>query len=120
MIEISRKAVRQMITHAERESPKESCGLLLLDGTVLPMRNVAESHKEFRFDPVEQLKVFEDLDDIDDVVAVYHSHPLHIGAKPSGVDLTFHWPEEAHMIITCGTEIAAYLNGEKVGIHYVD
>lgn len=119
MIELSRKSVRQMIEHAEQASPRESCGLLFQDMTVRPMKNVAPNDNEFWFDEQEQLMAFALLN-IEEVLAVYHSHPLHVGAIPSQPDLSQHWPEEAYMIITCGTEIRAWLNGEEVGIHYVE
>lgn len=119
MIELARHAVAEMVEHAARESPREACGLLLKDMTVIQMWNVAESDNEFAFDSAQQLTVFTMLN-VDAVLAVYHSHPLHIGTRPSQPDISQHWPEETHMIITCGTDIAAYLNGEKVEIRYVD
>ena len=63
------------LLHAQREDPKESCGLLLnIKGKerYYPCQNLAiTNHQEFILNPEDYVKA----DNLGDIVAVVHSHP---------------------------------------------
>ncbi len=79
--------------HAEREYPKECCGLVILSGEVMtykPCTNIVPDHEDkergpeygFCISPMD----YADAEDEGDIVAVVHSHP-DAGAHPSQHDL---------------------------------
>ncbi len=94
-----------MIEHAQREFPKEACGLLAgPKGTIeaiYPMRNADDSAVTYRLDPTEQLRVFREIEDRGwDLFAIYHSH-THSEAYPSATDrrLAF-YPEAVYVLVS--------------------
>jgi proteasome lid subunit RPN8/RPN11 len=107
------EALRQeLIDHARQGDPDEVCGMLAGHGDqierVFRVRNVAdeitadqdvfqdrETHVatagrrpvHYYMDPLDQLRVYREIDDLDlDVVAYYHSH-THTEARPSPTDI---------------------------------
>ncbi len=98
--------VRQaMIEHALAEVPDEACGLLAGgDGRAerfFAMENADHSPMTFRLDPNEQLKVFNQIDDLGlDLVGIFHSH-THTEAYPSATDrrLAF-YPEARYVLVS--------------------
>ena len=66
------------LLHAQREDPKESCGLLLnVKGKerYYPCRNLSMTeHQCFIIDPEDYVKA----DNIGEIVGVVHSHPIHL------------------------------------------
>jgi proteasome lid subunit RPN8/RPN11 len=107
------EALRQeLMDHARQGDPDEVCGMLAgRDGRierVFPVRNAAdeitadqsvfldrETHVatagrrpvHYYMDPLDQLRVYREIDDLDlDVVAYYHSH-THTEARPSPTDV---------------------------------
>jgi proteasome lid subunit RPN8/RPN11 len=87
-----------MVEHAERERPRECCGLLLGHGDhaagesvqideAVPAKNLAEDPNRFLLDPVDHVRTMREgrargLE----IVGFYHSHP-HSPALPSARDL---------------------------------
>ncbi len=62
------------VQHAEAESPKESCGLLIaLEDTehYWPCNNLSDEDDLFVLDPID----YAAAEDIGEVLAVIHSHP---------------------------------------------
>ena len=100
--DVSREAsisagLRDEIVAAARASvPNEACGLLVSDrywaaggvpSRYLPLRNAAESPYRYFIDPDEQLRVWLELDDADEVIwAIVHSH-VASEARPSATDV---------------------------------
>lgn len=83
MLELTRQAA---IEHAKSEAPRESCGLIVLDGRhelYVPCKNIAENAQQFFLDPRDYLEAEEKFDAI---LAVVHSHPGN-SSKPSEADL---------------------------------
>lgn len=71
--------------HAEDQFPRESCGLVIIEGgkpTYVPCRNIAVGTEHFVLSPED----FGFADDRGDVVAVVHSHPG-LPPTPSQADL---------------------------------
>jgi proteasome lid subunit RPN8/RPN11 len=102
----------QLVSHAQAEAPDEVCGILAGRAgrieRVFPVRNtadeVAASRGVFRdrasgqpsegrravhyyMDPRDQLRVYNEIDDLElDVIGYYHSH-THTEARPSPTDV---------------------------------
>lgn len=73
-----------IIAHAEAESPREACGLVVkIDGvdTYHPCRNMAEHDQQFVMHPED----YAAADAAGEIVAVVHSHP-NLPAEPSQAD----------------------------------
>lgn len=82
---ISRKDMEKILRHAVETFPTECCGVLAgrklkteyIVERVYPAKNVLESSYEYRMDPEEQLRIFEDAEASGlEVIGFYHSHPL--------------------------------------------
>jgi len=77
-------------------SSEEACGIIAGIGNstylVIPVTNILHDLYQFRMDPGEELRAFQQIDDNGwDVLAIYHSHPNGID-HPSSTDyeeLTF-------------------------------
>jgi proteasome lid subunit RPN8/RPN11 len=88
----------RMISHARAEFPLEACGVVAgRDGRALGlyvMRNAEASPVVYRFDEVEQLRVFGEIEEKDwDILAFFHSH-THTEAYPSATDRSqAHWKD---------------------------
>lgn len=90
MVELRREQYERIVSQARDELPNEACGLIAgRDGAaelVIPMRNADESAMTYRFDPREQLRVMDDLEERGlQMCAIYHSH-THTEAYPSATD----------------------------------
>lgn len=97
-----------LLTHAERESPREAVGILGGRGStamrVLPLLNRAVDQHAFFADPHQQYLAERSLEREGlEVVALYHSHPGG-GAAPSIADLEFSvgWPCAQLIVVPAG------------------
>jgi [CysO sulfur-carrier protein]-S-L-cysteine hydrolase len=107
---ISAVLLQEVITAARAGLPNEACGLLVSDrmfgeggvpARYIPLRNAADSPYRYLIDPDEQLKVWIELDDADEVVwAIVHSH-VASPAVPSATDvgLAF-YPDSLYVIVS--------------------
>jgi proteasome lid subunit RPN8/RPN11 len=98
VIDLERGMFDEMLTHARAELPNEACGLIAgkegVPFRVYPMRNADESRVTYRFDPMDQYRVMNELEDEGlDIYAIYHSH-THTEAFPSATDRRrAHWED---------------------------
>ena len=100
---------RDILVHAERDRPRECCGLLAGRGrrvhAALPMRNVARGTRRFRMDDAEHIAVRRVLRQVAPglaIIGAYHSHPGG-PAWPSTTDIAeAHYPEWTHVIVGLG------------------
>ena len=89
---------KEILEQALREYPNEACGLIAGDGgepvRVYPITNADASSDTYRMADTEQLKVFEELDELGwEIWAFYHSH-THSEAYPSKTDVRdAHFPD---------------------------
>ena len=95
--------VGEMVEHAAEAFPREACGVLTGPPSgvdrVERMRNVGHGVDRYEFDPVEQLDLWQGLEDVGRRVwAIYHSHPT-AGAWPSLVDLATAAYSDLHYVI---------------------
>ncbi len=116
MIRLSARLVEEIERHAEREYPRECCGLLvgrITDGgrtrevhATYPVANIfseeSERHHRMAIEPLEyaraeRLHAAEGLG----VVGNYHSHPDH-PAEPSQYDLEHlaPWPPMSYVVVS--------------------
>jgi proteasome lid subunit RPN8/RPN11 len=105
MLTISRDLVDRIIAHARADHPDEACGVVAGPvGSDSPERFVAMENAErsptfYRFDSLEQLRVWREMDDRDEEpVVIYHSHTA-TEAYPSRTDISFAGEPGAHYLL---------------------
>lgn len=105
MLTIRRDLVDAIIDHARHDHPDEACGIVAgPEGSdrperFVPMENAERSPTFYRFDSMEQLRVWRELDDRDEVpVVVYHSHTA-TEAAPSRTDIGLASEPDAHYLL---------------------
>jgi proteasome lid subunit RPN8/RPN11 len=85
VLRIRREHLEKVFRHARECYPLEACGLLVgkivggdrMVEEVYPTKNILESAFEYRVDPEEQLKIFEEAERKGlDIIGSYHSHPF--------------------------------------------
>lgn len=105
MLVIRVDLVDAMVAHARKDHPVEACGVLAgTEGSDrperhIPMSNVEQSPTFYRFDSVEQLKVWRAMESANEVpVVIYHSHTA-TEAYPSRTDVNLAAEPEAHYVL---------------------
>lgn len=105
MLVIRADLVDAMVAHARADHPDEACGVIAgPEGSDRPERfvqmvNAERSPTFYRFDSVEQLKVWRQMDADDEVpVVIYHSHTA-TEAYPSRTDISFASEPDAHYVL---------------------
>jgi proteasome lid subunit RPN8/RPN11 len=105
VLNIGRDVVDAIVAHARRDHPDEACGIVA--GPIgsdrparhVPMTNAERSPTFFRFDSLEQLQVWREMDDRDEEpVVIYHSHTA-TEAYPSRTDLDLAAEPNAHYLL---------------------
>lgn len=105
MLTVDRATHDAIVAHARRDHPDEACGIVA--GAVgsdratrhIPMLNAERSPTFYRFDSIEQLKVWREMDEHDEEpVIIYHSHTA-TEAYPSRTDLSFASEPNAHYVL---------------------
>jgi [CysO sulfur-carrier protein]-S-L-cysteine hydrolase len=105
VLRISQAYVDAIVAHARRDFPDEACGIIAgpegsdLAARLIPMTNVDRSPTFFRFDPAEQLALYQEMDAADEeIVVVYHSHTS-TEAYPSRTDIAYAAEPQAHYLL---------------------
>lgn len=100
----------QIVAHARRDHPDEACGVIIGPAgsdraeRVVEMLNADRSPTFFRFDPAEQLRLYNEMDDRDEeIVVVYHSHTA-TQAYPSRTDISYAAEPQAHYLLVSTRE----------------
>jgi proteasome lid subunit RPN8/RPN11 len=93
----------EIVAHARRDHPDEACGVVAgregVAERIVPMVNAERSPTFYRFDAIEQLKVWREMDDRDeDAVVIYHSHTA-TEAYPSRTDISLAGEPGAHYVL---------------------
>ncbi len=96
----------EIVAHARAEAPKEACGLIAgRDGRPARVIRCANAHgtpvTRYSIDPREQLHAFREMEAAgEDLVAIYHSHPL-TQAYPSPTDRAeAHYPDAFYVLVS--------------------
>jgi proteasome lid subunit RPN8/RPN11 len=94
-----------IVAHARRDHPDEACGVVAGPAGSdrperhLPMMNAERSPTFYRFDSMEQLRVWREMDDRDEEpVIIYHSHTA-TEAYPSRTDIGLASEPGAHYVL---------------------
>jgi proteasome lid subunit RPN8/RPN11 len=94
-----------IIAHARRDHPDEACGVVAGPAgsdrpeRFIPMTNAERSPTFYRFDSLEQLRVWREMDDRDEEpVVIYHSHTA-TEAYPSRTDVSYASEPGAHYVL---------------------
>jgi [CysO sulfur-carrier protein]-S-L-cysteine hydrolase len=105
MLTISAELQAKIIAHARADHPDEACGVIA--GPIgsdqperfIPMLNAERSPTFYRFDSLEQLRVWREMDDRDEEpVVIYHSHTA-TEAYPSRTDISYASEPGAHYVL---------------------
>jgi [CysO sulfur-carrier protein]-S-L-cysteine hydrolase len=105
MLTISPALYEKIVAHARADHPDEACGVIA--GPVggdrperfIPMLNAERSPTFYRFDSLEQLRVWREMDDRDEEpVVIYHSHTA-TQAYPSRTDISYASEPGAHYVL---------------------
>ncbi|ADH65829.1 MULTISPECIES: Mov34/MPN/PAD-1 family protein [Nocardiopsis] len=110
MLRIDRAIYDRIVAHARRDHPDEACGVVAgPEGSDSPERlvemvNAERSPTFYRFDSLEQLKVWREMDDRDEEpVVIYHSHTA-TEAYPSRTDVSYASEPGAHYVLVSTRE----------------
>ena len=105
MLVIRQDLVDAMVAHARADHPDEACGVIAgPDGSDRPERFIAMVNAErsptfYRFDSMEQLKVWKAMDAADEApIVIYHSH-TGTEAYPSRTDIAIAAEPDAHYVL---------------------
>ena len=105
MTELDGVFFKEIVEQALREFPNECCGVIAANGDGRPtklfaMKNADASPVTYRLDGMEQLRVFDEMDERGwELWAIYHSH-THSEPYPSETDrrLAF-YPEARYLLL---------------------
>jgi len=112
-IELTRGMLDEIILHAQREVPRECCGILA--GTTVDSRNVvrnrhpltneaANPERGYFASPGELFKTMQSMRiERQEMVGIYHSHP-NGEARPSPTDLELAFYKTIYVIVGLGGE----------------
>lgn len=105
MLTISAALRAKILAHARADHPDEACGVIAGQaGSDRPERFIAMLNAErsptfYRFDSMEQLRIWREMEDRDeDPVVIYHSHTA-TEAYPSRTDISYAMEPNAHYIV---------------------
>src|SRR3954468_19675044 len=110
VLELRRDLYDAIVAHARRDHPDEACGVLAGPaGTGRPERLIAMENAEppptfYRFDSMEQFKVWKEMDERDEEpVVISHSHTA-TEAYPSRTDISLASEPGAHYVLVSTRE----------------
>jgi proteasome lid subunit RPN8/RPN11 len=105
MLTISADLRAQILAHARADHPDEACGVIAGPESsdrperFIPMLNAERSPTFYRFDSLEQLRVWREMDDRgEEPVVIYHSHTA-TEAYPSRTDISYASEPGAHYVL---------------------
>ena len=100
----------KIIAHARADHPDEACGVIAGPAgsdrpeRFIPMLNAERSPTFYRFDSMEQFRVWREMDDRDEEpVVIYHSHTA-TEAYPSRTDIGLASEPGAHYVLVSTRE----------------
>lgn len=108
MLTIAQSIIDGIIAHAREDHPNMACGLVIGEaGSDQPLRlqrmiNADHSPTFWRFEPVQQLRVWQEMDERgEEPLVIYRSYTA-AEAYPSGIDIRLAWPEPSvhHVIVS--------------------
>ena len=110
VLTIDAEILEAIVAHARRDHPDEACGVVAgkigsdRPERLVEMDNAERSSTFYRFDSMEQLRVWREMDDNDEEpVVIYHSHTA-TEAFPSRTDISFAGEPAAHYLLVSTRE----------------
>jgi proteasome lid subunit RPN8/RPN11 len=110
MLTISSELRSKVVAHARADHPDEACGVIAgptgsdKPDRFIPMLNAERSPTFYRFDSMEQLRVWREMDDRDEEpMVIYHSHTA-TEAYPSRTDISYASEPTAHYVLVSTRE----------------
>ena len=110
MLTISRSLRDKIVAHARADHPDEACGVIAGPAgsdrpeRFIPMTNAERSPTFYRFDSMEQFRVWREMDERDEEpVVIYHSHTS-TQAYPSRTDISYASEPGAHYLLVSTRE----------------
>ena len=119
MLTIDAGVLEAIVAHARRDHPDEACGVVAASAGAdepqrhIPMVNAARSMTFYEFDSQEYLRVWREMEDLDEEpVVIYHSHTA-TEAYPSRTDVSYAgWPDAHYLLVSTRepdvTEVRSY------------
>ena len=105
MLTISAELRSKIMAHVTADHPDEACGVIAGPAgsdrpeRFIPMLNAERSPTFYRFDSLEQLRVWREMEDRDEEpVVIYHSHTA-TEAYPSRTDISYASEPGAHYVL---------------------
>ena len=105
MLTISPALRAKIVAHARADHPDEACGVIAgpagsdRPARFIPMLNAERSPTFYRFDSMEQLRVWREMDERDEEpIVIYHSHTA-TPAYPSRTDISYASEPGAHYVL---------------------
>jgi len=114
-----------IITHAREGKPEEVCGIVrgraLAAVEAVRGRNIASERIEnYEVDPETLLLQFAFEDQGDEMMAIYHSHPVSV-AYPSATDAwNAHYPESIYLICSLELDDAPVIRAFRMTPHWIE
>jgi proteasome lid subunit RPN8/RPN11 len=110
VLTISQELRDEVVAHARRDHPDEACGVLAGPAgsdrpeRFVPMLNAERSPTFYRFDSMEQFRVWQEMDARDEEpIVIYHSHTA-TEARPSRTDIGLASEPGAHYVLVSTRE----------------
>ena len=105
MLTIDQQTYDAIVAHARRDHPDEACGVVAgpagsgRPARFIEMTNAERSPTFYRFDSMEQFRVWKEMDELDEEpVVIYHSH-TGTEAYPSRTDISLASEPDAHYVL---------------------
>jgi proteasome lid subunit RPN8/RPN11 len=114
-----------IIAHAREGKPEEICGIVrgkgLVAYEVIRGRNLAaERIENYEVDPQTLLRQFEFEDQDEEMMGIYHSHPVSV-AYPSATDAwNAHYPDAVYLICSLEFDDAPVIRAFRMTPHFLD
>jgi [CysO sulfur-carrier protein]-S-L-cysteine hydrolase len=110
VLRIPKRLHDDIVAHARRDHPDEACGILAGPAgsdrpeRFVPMLNAERSPTFYRFDSMEQFRVWQEMDSRDEEpIVIYHSHTA-TEARPSRTDIGLASEPGAHYVLVSTRE----------------
>ena len=124
-VKLPAAVVAAIIAHARQGKPEEVCGIVrgrgLMAFEVVAGRNIASERIEnYEVDPETLLLQFAFEDAGDEMMAIYHSHPVSV-AYPSATDAwNAHYPDCIYLICSLEFDDAPVIRAFRMTPHWIE
>lgn len=124
-VQLPRALAEQIIEHSREGKPEEICGIVrgreLTAQEVIRGNNIAEERIEnYTVDPQTLLLQFRFEEDGDEMMGIYHSHPVSV-AYPSATDAwNAHYPDSIYFICSLEFDDAPVIRAFRMLTHFIE